>query len=212
MGRLLSITPQPPAGYQRYVEAIALPSPTSQSATDSLSTLERVIYNSSGRDLGFDFRGSAAQLWQKIDGKDQPISDYGKGVLAFENGGLLNIQRSTVDGRYEVWLQTYVFDGKETATIPRDDLMPGLRRLRISCEAKAAGAEHTLRFILKNEKTNKWVANDERTITSNAWTPIKIYFQIPPTEECRLRIDDLNITHAPSSVQIRNFLLAERAL
>ena len=42
MGRLLNITPQPPASYQRYVEAIALPLPTSQSATDKLSTVEKV--------------------------------------------------------------------------------------------------------------------------------------------------------------------------
>jgi hypothetical protein len=210
IGSLLSVTPQPPASYQEYVEDIALATSANQSAPSGLPTSERVVYSSSGRDLGFDFRGSKAQLWQNVGGVDKPISEYGTGVLTFESGGVLNIQRSNTDGRYEVTLQAYVFGGTETTAIPRDDLIPGLRRLRLSCETKAAGAEHTLRFVLKNQKTNKWVAQDERTITSNAWTPIKIYFQIPPTEECSLRIDDLNVTHAPSSVQIRNLLLAER--
>ena len=208
IGRLLSVTPQPPASYEGYVEDIALVAPTG--AADGLPPSERVVYSSNGRDVGFDFRGSKAQLWQKVGGVDQPISEYGTGVLTFESGGVLNIQRSNTDGRYEVTLQAYLFGKTETTAIPRDDLIPGLRRLRLSCEAKAAGAEHTLRFVLKNEKTNKWVAQDERTITSNTWTPINIYFQIPPTEECRLRIDDLNVTYAASSVQIRNLVLAER--
>jgi hypothetical protein len=67
-----------------------------------------------------------------------------------------------------------------------------------------------LRVVLKNEELNKWLDNKSWTISSNSWTPIKIYFQIPPADQCRLRIDDLDVTHAPSSVQIRNVVLAER--
>jgi hypothetical protein len=173
------------------------------------NSAERVIYDSDGRDIGFDFQGSNAQHWKTIDGKDQPVSPFSKGALTFETGGILSIQRSNTEGRYEVWLKRYFLDGRDMPSITRDDVIAGQRNLRIDFEAKAAGAEHTLRIVLKN--AIKWVAEEQRTITSNSWTPIKIYFQISPTEECKLRIDDMDVSNAPSSIQIRNFSIVEKA-
>jgi hypothetical protein len=170
---------------------------------------ERIIYDSTGRDVGFDFQGSEAQIWERIDGVDRAISGFGRGHLSLENG-VLNIQRSNTEGRFEVWLQAYFFDGHQSQLMPGNDLISGQRGIRISFEAKALGASHTLRVVLKNEKSNNWLGNENRTITSNFWTPVKIYFQVPPADQCRLRIDDLDVTHAPSSVQIRNLVLAER--
>src|SRR5882672_6994170 len=115
------------------------------------NSAERVIYDSNGRDLGFDFQGANAQHWKTIDGKDQPVSPFGKGVLTFETSGMLNIQRSNTEGRYEIWLKRYFSDGQEMSSIRRDDVIAGQRSLRIDFEAKAAGAEHTLRVVLKNE-------------------------------------------------------------
>jgi hypothetical protein len=170
---------------------------------------ERIIYDSTGRDLGFDFKGSKAQLWAQVDGVDRPVSDYGLGQISFENG-VMNIQRSNTEGRYEVWLQSYSIDGQTLPSIPRNDLVSGHRDIRISFEAKAVGASHTLRILLKNEKANRWLGNDSRTVSGNFWTRIQVYFQIPPTDECRLRIDDLDVTDTPSSVQLRNIVVAER--
>lgn len=192
------IAPQPPASYERYIQELSRSTAGSSSET---TTPEETLYWSNGRDLGFDFKGGEAQLWQKIDGTDQPVSGHGKGSLSFGDGFVLNIQRTNTDGRYEVRLRSYAVNKSEQMFVPRNDLMTGLRRFRISCEAKAVGAEHTLRFVLKNERSGMWIANDERTITSNNWTPIRLYFQIPPSEEFELRIDDMNVTHAPSSVQ-----------
>jgi hypothetical protein len=175
------------------------------------ASTERIIYDSAGRDVGFDFKGADAQLWEVIDGKDQPVSDFGRGALKFETGGVLSIQRFNTVGRYEVWLERYFLEGKELLTIRPNELMTGHRGFRLSFEAKVIGGEHTLRILLKNEKSNKWVGREQRsTVTTNSWTPIKVYFQIPPTEECRLRLDDLDVLHAPSSIQIRNLLLAEK--
>jgi hypothetical protein len=206
----LKISPQPPAGYQRYISEIGTAAINSSSGSGSSPTSENVLYSTVGRDLGFDWTGSPAQLWQKIDGKDQAVSCFGAGTLDFSQPQVLNIQRSNHDGRYEVWLNVYMLEGTEWTKVSKDESMTGLRRFRIDCEAKAVGAEHTLRFVLRSDATTKWVANDERTVTSNTWTLIKIYFQIPPSEEFRLRIDDMNVTRSPSSVQIRNLQLIER--
>ena len=48
---------------------------------------ERVIYDSSGRDVGFDFQGSQAQIWQRIDGVDKAISGHGLAQLAQLDAG-----------------------------------------------------------------------------------------------------------------------------
>jgi hypothetical protein len=175
-----------------------------------VAATERLIYSSAGHDIGHDFQGRRAQIWAVVDGKNQAVSPFGEGVLTVEGGEILNIQRSNTDGRFEVLLQHYMFDGQELASIPRNDLLLGKRSLRLSCEAKVAGAEHKLRFVFKNEKTDQWVAHTERPITANIWTPVNVYFQISPTEECIFRIDDLEVTRAPSSIQIRNIVLAEK--
>jgi len=104
------------------------------------------------------------------------------------------------------------FNGEPLPSIPRNDLISGQRRIRISFDAKVIDASHTLRVLLKDEKEDRWLAEESRTVSSNHWSPIKIYFQIPPTNECRLRIDDLDVTKAPSSVQVRNFVLAEKTV
>lgn len=209
--RTLTITAQPPASFQRHIDRIVssvhgLPA----TAQDGLAGTERLLYSTVERDLGFDFKGASAQLWQNIDGKDQPVSGFGKGSLEFADGQILSLQRTNDDGRFEVWLNCYFSAEGERTSVAGNDLLPGLRRFRVDCEAKAAGAEHTLRFVLRSDVTKKWVASDERTISTNTWTPLKVYFQVPPNADFRLRIDDLNVTRAPSSVQIRNLRLIER--
>jgi hypothetical protein len=63
----------------------------------------------------------------------------GTGTLNFANG-ILNLQRSNVDGRYEITLHAYVFSDSEKDLIPKDDLIAGQRRFRNSWEAKVAAA------------------------------------------------------------------------
>jgi hypothetical protein len=173
---------------------------------------EQTIYQSSTRQIGYDFRGHEDFVWKSIDGKDVAIGQKARGNLEFEEGGVLNIRRTNTEGRFQIWLQRYIYDGVEKTSIPRDDLISGLRSLRVSCEVKVVGGEHTLRFLLKNEKDNKWLGQEERRITSDTWTKLNMYFQIPPSEECRLRIDDEQVSHAPSSVQITSIVLAEKTI
>jgi hypothetical protein len=173
---------------------------------------ERTIYDSTGvNDLGFDFKGREAQIWERgPDGIDRAVSNYGLGVLKSEKG-VLDIVRTNTDGRFEIWLRSYGSDG---ASIIPSRLISGQRRIRVSFEAKAIGASHKLRIVWKErEGAGPWLDHDSTTISpSNTWTPIKSYFLLPPDKECRMRIDDLEISNAPSSVQIRNVIVAERTV
>lgn len=176
----------------------------------SVSSAERVIYDSSKRDIGYDFEGREEYIWTTVNGKPTRVSSKGLGTLTFEKGGVLNIQRTNAEGRYQVRLERYIFDNAEKTNIPKDDLIEGHRNLKVSCEAKIIGGEHTLKFVLKNEAADKWLATEDRRVTMDSWTPLTAYFRIPANQDCRLRIDDLEVSKAPSSIQIRNLVLAEK--
>jgi hypothetical protein len=171
------------------------------------NTTERIVFDGRGRIDGFDVMGREGNYWH-ADGK--PASPIGRGAVAFEEGGILNIQRTNTDGRFELWLQRYTFNGRDYPRIPKSDIIAGRRKLRVSCEAKTIGGEHTLRFVIRNPETGQRLSQDVKIISRNAWIPIQAFLQSDPTVETELRIDDENVTSAPSSLQIRNLILVER--
>jgi hypothetical protein len=69
-----------------------------------------------------------------------------------------------------------------------------------------------LRFVLKSEPGNKWLASEDFTIGEKTWKPIEMYCEIDPAVDCYLRIDDYNVESIPSNLQIRNIVVAERDL
>jgi hypothetical protein len=72
------------------------------------------------------------------------------------------------------------------------------------------GGEHTLRFVLKGKQSGKWLGSKERRIIEDRWTRIEEYMLFSPTEDCQFRLDDLDVSAVPSSIQIRNLVLTEK--
>jgi hypothetical protein len=173
---------------------------------------ERVIYDSrdTNRDIGFEFRHFGDYNWVMSNDKAERISGKGEGALDFTGEGILDLKRTNTEGRYEIWLQHYLFDGVVMKHIPKSNTISGQRILRVSCEVRVIDGEHTLRFMLKDENSFGWLAHEVRRVTSTMWIPFKVYLQVSPTEECQLRIDDENVSHAPSNIQIRNLVVAEK--
>jgi hypothetical protein len=166
---------------------------------------ERIIYDSSKGNGGYDFKMQESRVYRD----DKAVGEKAAGAFTIKDG-ILNIQRQNTDGRIEIWLQQYFYDGEEKANIPKNALIVGQRKMRISCQARIVGGEHSLRFVLKNMEKGNWLADEKRKISSDDWTMIDIYFQIPPTVDCVFRIDDEDVTQAPSSIHIRNLVLAEK--
>jgi hypothetical protein len=173
------------------------------------TTSERVIYDSKNREIGFDFEGLSGYTSKYIEGNEVYSETEGTGTVSFNNG-IINIQRTNTDGRYELWLNTYIYPDGEKSLIPKDELIAGQRRFRISCEVKVVGGEHTLEFVFKGLETADWLAYGERRVTEENWIPITMYFLVSAKENCQLRIDDQEVSQAQSSIQIRNFVLAEK--
>ena len=177
---------------------------------DSLSdAAEQIIFDGRVGVDGFSFKGAEAQHWTGRGENARAISPIGRGTLKFEEGKILNIQRTNTDGRYELYLLRYLYQGREYPTLPKNELISGSRRIRINCEAKSVNSQHTLRFILRT-KDGQRLAESAVQVNENVWGIFEVYLTCDPTQECQFRIDDENVSAAPSSVQIRNLVVAER--
>jgi hypothetical protein len=168
---------------------------------------EEILFDGSGRIDGFDVRGSEGNFWKG----SEPTSPKGRGELRFEDGGVLNIHRDNTEGRFELLFQRYNYKGEEHSVIPKDFTTSGKRKLRVSCEAKAISAEHMLRFVLREPTSARRLAEERICVKSIDWTKFQVYLPADPSLDAQLRIDDEDVSRAPSSVQIRNVVLAQRA-
>lgn len=173
-----------------------------------LTDMEEVfIYDSSKSSEPYDFKGVGGQCWHEEEWTHK--GPKGQGSLKFEDGNILNIQRINTGGRFEVWLQRYLYDDVERECIPKNELIAGKRKIRVSCQVKVVGGEHSLDFVWKNKETT--LAYQRVRVSTNEWLPINLYFQLSPLVDCLLRVDDLEVSRVPSSIQIRNLVIAERA-
>jgi hypothetical protein len=167
---------------------------------------EEIIYKNTDGNIGYDFRGNTGKLWSS-DGK--PISAEGRGAHKFLDPDLIQIDRENKEGRYEIHLQNYLSYGQKRQTI-QNDASGNTRNLRVACEARSLKGEHALRFILRDPGTNKWFSNSvTHKIRSTDWMRLDGYFSLPPGSNAELRIDDLDVSDPPSSVQIRKIQLTQ---
>jgi len=186
-----------------YAEIKNLSATVSYGLEDSF---EQILFDGTHKIDGFDIKGSEGQHWKD----DKPITGKGNGVLKFEDFGVINLKRTNTDGRFELWVMKYIYNGNEYDKIPNDDLISGKRKILVSCEAKAIGGEHTLRFVVRDAEKTSWLTSDTVRVIGNDWTQYQIYLQFDPSKNSILRIDDENVSVAPSSVQIRNLVITER--
>lgn len=175
------------------------------------NTKEQVIYDSTKESIGYGFpNGQGEYIWKRIDGKDVSVSGKGEGSLKIEDEGkILTIKRDNTDGRFETWLTQYNYGGIATKYIPRE---PNITRrvFRLRFDARAVDAKFKLRFIFKNEETDTWPAVADLEITEENWSQFELYFPLAPTEKCRLRIDNVEVSKVPSYFQLRNIILVEK--
>jgi hypothetical protein len=145
-----------------------------------------------------------------LDRYDFRVAERGdaKGTFAIEDG-ILSVRRSNIEGRFELRLERYLYDG-EREHIPRNERIAGNRRLRVSCQAKSVGGAHTLDFVLRKDGASPRLATGTSVVDRNEWTPIEHYFRIPPGDDCRLYVYDIDLAEPDTSVQLRDLVLAER--
>jgi len=134
--------------------------------------------------------------------KRERISPASDGNMQFMDDGVLKLERNNFEGRYEIELRP---NGQKSPTFQKSIS----RFLRVRCEAKIEGGNHTLRFVMKDIEADEWT--DQRTVTigNTDWKSIEVELNSPPCVDLLFRIDDLNPAKVPSSVFLRNIIVAE---
>jgi hypothetical protein len=167
---------------------------------------EAIVYSNASGNLGFDFVGNESY---RYDG-DKRIPGKAAGKINYLDKGIINIERSNSEGRYELYLRSYTLGARKSETIPKDVVEDAPRRLRVSCEARTLNGEHTLRFVIRDRESQKWIGKSAvHRISSPQWRRIEGYFTVPALAEAELRIDDEDISVFPSTVQIRNLIMTQ---
>jgi hypothetical protein len=171
---------------------------------------ERILYDSNVRDVGHDFTSKGGHVYSREKGIEVKSQDRGKGEAVFQEN-TINLKRTNTTGRFELWLDNYMIENKRVNFIPKDEINGIKRNFKLSLYAKTIGADHTLAFTWKGIEKDKGLIlqRKERVINTAEWYPVTLYFTINPTEDCKLRIDDYNLTAAPSSIQLKDILLVE---
>ncbi|HEX8136713.1 MAG TPA: hypothetical protein VF544_03895 [Pyrinomonadaceae bacterium] len=168
------------------------------------------IYDSSKRFSPLDFKGEPRQIWNASENRYYGLK--GIGELKFELGEkVLNIERQNVEGTFEVALVYYLYNGLEQAFIPRNPALEE-RKLRIGYKAKVIGGEHYLRFVIKNIETGEWLKDYMSPVTLEFWRSYDISFFVAPSIDIQIVIFDERLSKSPSSVQIKDLLVAENKL
>jgi hypothetical protein len=168
---------------------------------------EQIIFDGQQSVDGFAIKPKEGRFWF---GPGKPRGDKGEGSVKFESGGILNVHRTNTVGRFELLIQQYTYGGRQHSVLPSNALIAGNRKLRITCEAKVIGSAHTLRFVVRTHQDGTRLAEEVQRITLNEWTPVQVYLQALATEDSEVRIDDEQVSASPSSIQIRNLVVAER--
>jgi hypothetical protein len=166
---------------------------------------EQIVYQNLSGSIGHDFRGNGGKIYEGTT----PISDTGRGTLSFLDPGIINIDRENKEGRYEIYLRSYMVGAQKREVITKD-ASADPKRFRVSCEARAISGEHTLRFVLRDRQKQNWIGRSvTHRISAPEWKRADAYFTFPPGIEGEIRIDDENVSEAPSTVQIRKLVMTE---
>jgi hypothetical protein len=164
---------------------------------------EFILYSTAQRFHPTDLTGTEGVIHHD----KKPATPKGRGSLSFPGEGLIRVSRGNTEGRFEIQLRR---DGQGEPSIRRLQ-EPPLRRLHICCDAQAKGARHTLRFVLKDERKETWLDNKTADISPGDWQNVDLHFRIRADVDALLRIDDEQVSAAPSSLTIRNLVVSEQA-
>src|SRR5437763_4122936 len=129
------------------------------------------------------------------------------GAVAIKDG-IIDIMRLNTEGRIEIHLKSYKY-GKRVQKIPANIAISGKRHFRITCDVKAIGGRHTLRFSFKGDSQTTW-DDTEYEVSKDTWETITLAFTVPANDPCFLRIDDVKVSKTPSNVYIKNLVLYEK--
>ncbi|MCK6568530.1 MAG: hypothetical protein L6Q45_12675 [Anaerolineales bacterium] len=148
---------------------------------------EKIIYDGTKGINGYDITNSLG-----CNTKD--------GVLVFEK----------LNGSF--YLGKYFYDNKIHDFLPKNVLISGARKLRVTCEAKVTEGSCRMSFVFRSQDSTGEFATPLRITVSQAnWKNIDLYFRIPAANDSTLQVF-LEPESETGSLQLRNLVLAENSV
>jgi len=182
-----------------------------------LETLKRIKYQKvhydSREGAAAQFKGHPNYIWKGKGSEAKRSSPIGEGNLKIEPGGVLAVTRTKTEGRFELRLYEHESVGPKSIRrlFPASEQALEDRKLWIHCEARSDGTSHAIRFVLKNDATESWIANERRVVESTEWTEIDVFFRIDPKLDFWFRIDNEEVLKVPSRLYLRSIVIRERS-
>lgn len=167
---------------------------------------ERLVYDGRNEIKANDFTGNGARAWDYL--AHRFADGGGEGAHRIQDN-VLTVHRTNAQGRYELYLQRFAFDGKVYDHVPADDAKAA-RTLRLTFEVKKESASHILRFVFKGKSSKEVLDEKDYTVFNPDWQKAELFFTVAATEDALFRMDDLSVMQAPSSVALRNLVLFEK--
>lgn len=170
---------------------------------------ETILYDSREGKLS-DFDTEKTGVWKSP--QQSNVGEKAQGELEFTVDQILNVERTNSDGRFKIWLEEYLYAGASQTFLPKNPLISGKRKIRVSCEVKVTQGKHTLEFAFftyNGGKREKYLAKHSEVISENEWRRFNIVLRFNPGTNCQFRIVDCEVSTPPSSLQIRHLVLAE---
>lgn len=104
----------------------------------------------------------------------------------------------------------YVEHGKAKEFLPKNELIEGARKLRVSCEVKVTEGSFDLVFLFKPYTLAGVLEIRYVSIDETEWKNTDLYFRVPADKDCVLRVY-LEPKSTSGSLQLRNLFVAERS-
>ena len=182
---------------------IVRPRPTLTASAASNNILVLVDLSNASE---FNIETQQAKIW--LDNKE--VGEQAVGKLDIKNG-VLNLKRTNTDGRFIIRILEYHNNHIAGKFIKSNINLEGDRRILVSFKAKIIGGPHAIRVICTKKDSHLWVhgANFKFLIESKDYQDFNQILKVPASEDFNIRMEDIEVEHAQSSVQIRDFTVKE---
>ena len=146
------------------------------------------------------------------------IYDSTNGIEGYDVDGGVEFKNGTVVIQWLIRnfaLRKYIYNGEEKNYLPKNELIAGERKIRVSCEAKITQGECRLIFMFSPHPEGKSLEIRYVRLNQTDWKKIDLYFGLPSGVDCFLKffIDSLPGEMAEnSSIQLRNLIVAEKQM
>jgi len=170
-----------------------------------ISPNENIIYQSDSEGIGHDFKGYG----DKIYINDKPTGEKADGELNFLEGCVLDIDRRNTAGKYAIYLKRYNFGSNSRDYIEKDLVSDNPRKFRVICHARVFNGKHVLRVVLFGKETWKFLDEKSHHLDNPHWKKLISHLTLPPGIDAEIRIDDIDVSFAPSPLQIKDIIVTQ---